>query len=277
MQSHHGVGYRSRVKWRRSCLVAMAFSVVPLSVACGHTNEEWQAQLDKYNDLGRRNKDQQAELDRLKVNIARLTADLEKQGLDLKTEQSKSGDLQKLLEVAKEQAAALERIKARFEALRDKLKDLTTIGLEVMIRHNKMVISLPGDVVFASGSEKLTKPGENALTKVKKVLQSDSSLADRFYQVVGHTDNQQLVRTADVFKDNWGLSLMRAREVLLFLTKSDGGLPVKHWSAAGYADTDPVAANSTPESRRRNRRVELVVQPDVSEMLDLKGLIKEKP
>jgi chemotaxis protein MotB len=277
MQSHHGVGYRLRAKWHYSCLAAMAFSVVPLSVACGHTNEEWQQQLDKYSELGRRNKDQQAELDRLKADIARITADLEKQGLDLKTEQSKSGDLQKMLESAKEQAAALERIKARFEALRDKLKELTNIGLEVTIRHNKMVISLPGDVVFAPGSEKLTKPGENALTKVKKVLLSDTGLADRFYQVVGHTDNQPLLRTAEVFKDNWGLSLMRAREVLLFLTQSQGGLPVKHWSAAGYADTDPVAANAAPEGRRRNRRVELVVQPDVNEMLDLKGLIKEKP
>jgi chemotaxis protein MotB len=266
---------KSRSHQVGSCLLGSALAIALLT-GCGHTDQEWQAQLDKYNELGRKNQSQQADLDRANAEVARLTADLNKQGLDLKTEQSRSGDLQKLLDTAKEQAALLERIKARFEELRNKLKELTDIGLEVTIRHNKMVISLPGDVLFAAGSDKLSKPGERALSKVKKVLLSDAGLADRYYQVAGHTDNQQLVRTADQFKDNWGLSLMRAREVLLFLTNPDagGGLNAKHWSAAGYAETDPIAANSTPDGRRRNRRVELVVQPDVEEMLDLKSLLQ---
>ncbi len=259
---------------RYSYLLGLTLSLVPLLVACGHSEQEWKAQLDKYNELGRRTQGQQAELDHVNAEVTRLTADLARQGLDLKTEQTRTGDLQKLLDAAKEQAALLERVKARFEALREKLKELTNIGLEVTIRHNKMVISLPGDVVFAAGSDKLTKPGERALSKVRKVLLSDPGLAERYYQVAGHTDNQQLVRTVEEFKDNWGLSLMRAREVLLFLTKTEAGsgLQVKHWSAAGYAETDPVAANATVEARRRNRRVELVVQPDVEEMLDLKSL-----
>ena len=55
--------------------------------------------------------------------------------------------------------------------------------------------------------------------------------------------------------------------------EGDKALDVKRWSAAGYADTDPVRANVNPAGRRKNRRVELVVQPDVEEMLDLKSLI----
>ena len=274
MRKHLSEGSRVRSRRRFSYLLGLTLSGASLLVACGHTEQEWKAQLDKYNELSKRTQGQQADLDRVKAEVARLTADLERQGVDLKTEQTRTGDLQKLLDAAKEQAALLERVKARFEALRDKLKELTTIGLEVTIRHNKMVISLPGDIVFAAGSDKLTKAGEHALTKVRKVLLSDPGLAERYYQVAGHTDNQQVVRTADEFKDNWGLSLMRAREVLLFLTKTEGAssLQVKHWSAAGYAETDPVAPNSTAEARRRNRRVELVVQPDVGEMLDLKSL-----
>lgn len=247
-----------------------------LATACGHTETEWRAQMDKYNELGQRSQSQQAELDRLKAEVARLTAELEKQGVVLKTEQEKFGDTEKALQNAREQAAALERIKASFDLLRDKLKELTNIGLEVSIRRNKMVISLPGDVLFAPGSEKLSKPGENALTKVRKVLLSDKGLSERYYQVAGHTDNQPLVRTLEIFKDNWGLSLMRAREVLLFLTTQEAGgtLNIKRWSAAGYADTDPVGANANNDGRRRNRRVELVVQPNVEEMLDLKSLVK---
>ncbi len=257
--------------------LSVALSLALLPTACGHTEQEWKAQLDKYNELAQKQQAEQAELDKLRAENPQLKAELEKQNASLKNEQSRADELKKALEDAKEKAAALDRIKARFQALRDKLKGLTDLGIEVTIRHNKMVISLPGDVLFASGSAKLSKPGENALDKVKRVLLGDPALADRYYQVAGHTDNQAVVKTAEEFKDNWGLSLMRAREVLLFLASEEGkgGLKINHWSAAGYAATDPIASNAAPEGRRRNRRVELVLQPDVSEMLDLKSLAKQ--
>ena len=64
---------------------------------------------------------------------------------------------------------------------------------------------------------------------------------------------------------------MRARSVLIYLT-TDGGLDSKNWSAAGYADTDPVAGNDSDDGRQKNRRVELVVLPNVEEMLNLNSL-----
>jgi len=73
---------------------------------------------------------------------------------------------------------------------------------------------------------------------------------------------------------------MRAREVLTFLVNpaeaktGGGGLPADHWSAAGYGETDPVTGNDSPENMQKNRRVELVVLPNVEEMLDLKSLTK---
>jgi chemotaxis protein MotB len=109
--------------------------------------------------------------------------------------------------------------------------------------------------------------------------------------VAGHTDNVKY--GGGPFNDNWGLSLARARRVLLFLigpatphdakdtkpgTKHEatgGGLPEHFWAAAGYGETDP--AEGTPESqspdqRQKNRRVELVVQPNVEEMLNLNNI-----
>ena len=112
---------------------------------------------------------------------------------------------------------------------------------------------------------------------VAEVIRSDAQLADRFFQVAGHTDAQPL--KGGQFKDNWGLSAMRARTVLVFLIApvnardGGGGLNPTHLHAAGYGDTDPVAGNETPPERAKNRRVELVLLPNVEEMLDLKSLI----
>ena len=134
-----------------------------------------------------------------------------------------------------------------------------------------MVISLPGDVLFDSGRETLKKDGKDILLKVAAIIKADPQLVSRDYQVGGHTDNKPLAHGP--FKDNWGLSLMRAREVLVFLIDpAQGGLPVQHWSAAGFADTDPVANNATDDGRQKNRRCELIVMPSVEEMLDLKAI-----
>src|SRR5690606_26454348 len=104
----------------------------------------------------------------------------------------------------------------------------------------------------------------------------DADLSTRQFQVAGHTDNVPLRRGP--YKDNWGLSAMRARSVLTYLVapleEEGGGLDERNWSAAGYGSRDPVASNETPEGRAQNRRVELVVLPNVEEMLDLNSLAK---
>ena len=48
--------------------------------------------------------------------------------------------------------------------------------------------------------------------------------------------------------------------------------PSQHWSATGYAATDPIAGNDTDAGRQKNRRCELIVSPSVEEMLDLKAI-----
>jgi chemotaxis protein MotB len=134
-----------------------------------------------------------------------------------------------------------------------------------------MVISLPGDVLFDSGRETLKKDGQVILGKVAAIFKADPQLLARDYAVAGHTDDKPLA--GGPFKDNWGLSLMRAREVLVYLIDpKNGGLPVQHWSAAGFAATDPVASNATDDGRQKNRRCELIVLPSVEEMLDLKAI-----
>lgn len=246
-----------------------------LAAGCGHSEEEWQAQLDKYNRL-------QAEHTAAEEAWKKKVGDLEKQlkdmGVNIEERDKKLGALSSTLEEReralaeyKARAHQLELIKARFEKLRKKLDELTRLGLAVSIRHNRMVISLPGDVLFDSGRDTLKKDGQAILDKVAAVIKGDPQLLQRDYQVAGHTDSVQL--KGGTFHDNWGLSLMRARGVLLFLVSDKhGGLPAQHWSAAGFADTDPVASNDSDDGKQKNRRCDLIVVPSVEEMLDLKAI-----
>jgi chemotaxis protein MotB len=293
-----------------------------LALGCGHSEDEWQAQLAKYAALQKKDTELEQQLGAQQSRVKELSDQLEAMGVKLSTEGSEKEKLaqdmaQMKAALAEYQARAetLERIKQRFETLRKKLQKLTELGLDVKIRNNRMVISLPGDVLFGSGSDVLSGEGNKILLQVADVIQNDAALRDRQYQVAGHTDDQPLKRAADTFHDNWGLSLMRARQVLVFLVASPeaekpaapkkppavaakadkadkaagkakpvpakepeperagGNLNPKRWSASGYGQTDPIAANDTPEGRKKNRRVELVLMPDVEEMLDLKSLL----
>ncbi|MDI1480810.1 OmpA family protein [Polyangium sp. y55x31] len=259
------------------CLLVVPFLLASLVGGCGHSEDEWRAQLAKYNELQDSSEAKKAELEKQLAEAKQRVADLEKQlqdaGADVKKMSSTLEDQEKALAEYKARAKQLEAIKARFDLLRKKLDELTKLGLAVSIRRNRMVISLPGDVLFDTGKVELKKEGEDILKKVAQVIKADKSLVDRDYQVAGHTDNQPL--NGGPYQDNWGLSLMRARSVLLFLVGKGGALPRAHWSAAGFADTDPVANNGNKDGQQKNRRCDLIVVPDVDEMIDLTKLTKE--
>ncbi len=264
---------------RLSASLGLLLSASILITGCGYSEDEWQAQLDKYNQLASKQKATEDELEAEKARVAALEKELEALGYRLGSEKQK---LESALEEYRARAAALERIKGRLEALRKKLEELTKLGLSIQIRKNRMVISLPGDVLFASGKDELEAKGKEILGLVAKAIREDEDLSKRTYQVAGHTDNEKIssVATRTKFKDNWGLSLMRARTVLLFLvTPTDdaknpgGGLDDSLWSASGYGETDPIATNEDADGRSKNRRVELIMMPNVEEMLDLKSLV----
>lgn len=257
------------------------FAAVVAAAGCGHSEDEWQAKLREIVTL----KDQlaaeqalhrkaKAEIEEAEAKIEELKRQLKAAGVDISNLNANLEQQARALEDYKRRAEQLEQIRKRFELLRDRLQSLTKLGLAVTVRNNRMVIQLPGDVLFDSGRETLKKEGVEILGQVAEVIRNDTGLSMRSFQVAGHTDDAPLTRGR--FKDNWGLSVMRAREVLAFLVKpidkGGGGLNPARWSAAGYGSTDPVKPNDTPEGKQANRRCELVVLPNVEEMLDLKAL-----
>jgi chemotaxis protein MotB len=256
----------------------------PAISGCGYSEDEWQKKLREIQDLQAQlttERDQhektRKDLDAIKAELDTAKAALKDKGIEISNLNASLDETSRALEAYRKRAEQLEAIKRRFENLKNKLAKLTDLGLKVTVRKNRMVVQLPGDVLFDSGAETLKKEGKEILARVAEVIRNDSDLAKRTYQVAGHTDSDQM---KGKYKDNWGLSVMRAREVLAFLVDpvatdgkgGGGGLSPERWSAAGYGETDPVKPNDTKENKQSNRRCELVVLPNVEEMLDLGSL-----
>jgi chemotaxis protein MotB len=108
--------------------------------------------------------------------------------------------------------------------------------------------------------------GQKALTKVAQVL---NGVSDRAFLVAGHTDNVP-IKTAR-YPSNWELSTERAVNVVQLLIKK-GGMSPKVLSAAGYSEHDPVVPNTDEKNRAQNRRIEIVLQPNLSDLPSLDDL-----
>lgn len=177
------------------------------------------------------------------------------------------GALRREVERMEEALDALEARKkqaeARVAAYRDlvsRFQSLIDAGtLDVRIVDGRMVVVLSNDVLFASGRAELREDGKATLSQVASVL---ASLGDRRLQVEGHTDDEPIATTR--YPNNWYLAAGRAIHVVEHLTAE--GVPGDMVSAAAFGDTRPVASNATDEGRAQNRRIEIVVVPDLSEL-----------
>ena len=172
---------------------------------------------------------------------------------------------------ADKRQAAIEDIQKQFAKMID------TGQLRVSARRGQLVISLPSEVLFSSGSADLSKTGEYAAVEVAAVLKK---FPDRRFLVVGHTDNQDIAKPkagattpAPTFLDNWQLSTERALTVTRVLVTA--GMDPKAVIAAGAGDHDPIASNATPEGRQRNRRIEIALLPAIEELPPLPPSLKE--
>ena len=85
--------------------------------------------------------------------------------------------------------------------------------------------------------------------------------------VEGHTDND-VYRGQSQVKDNWDLSVMRATNVVKILT-SNSGLDPKRITAAGRGEYVPLVENNSSENKAINRRTEIILTPDLTELANL--------
>ena len=164
------------------------------------------------------------------------------------------------LEAVRAQRALTEKRMEEWRKLTSKLADMISAGkIKVSIRDGRMMVDLPSSVLFASGSADLSEAGRPALAQVAEVLKE---FPDRQFLVAGHTDNVPIKTAA--YKDNWELSAARALTVTKFMIES--GLKPRMIAAAGYGEFDPVAGNGTPKGKQSNRRIEIILLPNIAEL-----------
>ena len=154
-----------------------------------------------------------------------------------------------------------ERTHAVYKDTMHKLQRQIDAGdLKVEIRDGRMVLDLQNDILFDTGRVDIKPAGAKDLDAVADILKS---LPDRQFQVAGHTDDVPIKNA--MYPSNWELSTARALQVIHYL--EDKGVSAGQLSASGYADVDPVASNGTEEGRKQNRRMEITLQPQITEVV----------
>lgn len=123
--------------------------------------------------------------------------------------------------------------------------------IEVSFTSQYVQLSMRGALLFESGSAEIMEESKRVLDKAGVILERYSR---DIIEIEGHTDNVP-IHTAK-FADNEELSSARALSVFYYLTETTSLNPVS-FRHAGMGERVPIADNSTPEGRSKNRRVEI--------------------
>ncbi|SNB47353.1 flagellar motor protein MotB [Geobacter sp. DSM 9736] len=150
-------------------------------------------------------------------------------------------------------------------AIRALLADEMETG-EVVVKEyrDKLIITLKEQVLFDSGSARISKSGKKTLNRMAKVL---NKIDNNQIIVEGHTDTVPIGRKISAkYPTNWDLSAARAANVLKYLERK-GKVKSELLAMAGYGCYLPAAANDCAKNKKLNRRIEIAVLPLETERL----------
>jgi chemotaxis protein MotB len=196
-------------------------------------------------------------LQQQKAALEQQSTELAKQKSDL--EQQNSASQQQVGNLEQQKAAMLAASQQRqqqYDALvKDLSKEVEKGQLQVRQYQNMLSVDLAEQIFFDSGRATLKSGGKDVLKKVGEALKG---YENKIIRVVGHTDNVPVAKSLQgTFPTNWELSVARATNVVRFL--QEVGVPPERMVASGRGEYDPVAANDTPEGRKKNRRIEIML------------------
>lgn len=183
------------------------------------------------------------------INSMGKTAESEVDGEQLLEEFEKSPEA--VQEALEEQQ--LQKNEQLAEMVQETVVENNLVGqIEISFNANYVQLTMKGALLFDSGSSEVKEESKAVLDKAGMILERYG--ADTTIEIEGHTDNVPI--SSAKFADNEELSSARALSVFYYLTENTSLDPIrlKH---AGMGERVPIADNSTPEGRSKNRRVEI--------------------
>jgi chemotaxis protein MotB len=194
------------------------------------------------------------ELEEARVALEEASAAAEKSNAEVAEARTQLAEIQsRLADLEKEKQAAVQSHKSLEDEMRAALesKDVTISRLQ-----GKLTVNILDRILFDSGEADIKPEGSVVLRKIAALLAQHPNLN---IHVIGHTDNVPIKPAArNRFPSNWELSTARAIAAVRFLTEIAGVDP-RRVGAIGYGEFRPVADNSTPEGRARNRRIAITI------------------
>lgn len=209
------------------------------------------------------------------AETSKLIQDLEKTRIELQQKEDRLNKLEKQLNerekaiqekeariaelesIIKEQELAVERLRAKIAEALLGFKDK---GISVEERDGKIYVSMEAKLLFASGKTNVNPEGKSALIDLAKVLETTEDID---IVVEGHTDSDAMNSSAHP-QDNWELSVLRATSVVKIMLGNSKMDPT-NIMAAGRSEYHPV----DPNDKAKNRRIEIIISPDLSQLFAL--------
>ena len=198
------------------------------------------------------------ELNTLSITLSEKENELNKSQRELEVRSARVTELESIIN---QKDSILTALKNRISKA---LKGLEGDGLTIEQRNGKIYISLEEDLLFASGKYNINQSGKAALNKLSAVLSNQNDIE---ILVEGHTDNIPL-SGSKLIKDNWDLSVIRATSVVKIMLNNKKLDPLQ-LTAAGRGEHNPIANNESAEGRKMNRRIEMILSPNLDDLFDL--------
>lgn len=126
-------------------------------------------------------------------------------------------------------------------------------AVEMEFNEQYVLINLNGALLFEAGEYKVREEAQPILQKISVIL---GNYTNNLIEVEGHTDN--VPTTGGAYESNDVLSMYRALYVADYI-RGHSNIPASHVKSSGRGEYAPIADNSTPEGRARNRRVEIKI------------------
>lgn len=213
-----------------------------------------------------------SELTEKALTIRKLLEELQQKENQLAQESNRLTKLQSELDARSQTIAELQDLIAAKEAKMNALKTAVSNalkgfegkGLTVTHKNGKVYVSMENKLLFDSGSWAVGMQGIEAVEKLAVVLVQNQDIE---VLIEGHTDNVPYSGTT--LLDNWDLSVKRATAIVRIL-QNKGVKPIQI-TAAGRSEYMPIQSNTTSEGKAKNRRIEIILAPNLDEINKLLG------